>query len=167
MRLAVFSIVKTNRFLHNWFETKIKPNKKVSDDNFFRLDSKIIFNYLKKLKLKDLKELLKEVTSKTIINKEFFPENRQLIAEHLKINLKKEWTPDEEYFAKKHKSEILKMGYKFKVFDQKIVQNYLTKRLNKSSGQFDSCKKGELVDLFLKSGADLAGVVPDEILNIK
>ena len=167
IRLAVFSVIKTNRFLHVWFAKKYKIIKNISDDNFFRLTGQQIFEPLKKLKLKQLKELLKETISKTIIDKDFYHENREIIAQHLKINLKKEWTPDKEYFAKKHKPEILEIGHKFKIFDQQLVQDYLTKTFNKSSGQFESCKKSELIDLFLKSGVSLAGLVPDEILNIK
>ena len=167
MRLAIFSIVKTNNFLHSWFAGKYGIKTKSLSGSYFRLNGHQILNTIKILKLKSLKELLKEITSNIIINKDFYPENRQLVAEHLKINLKKEWTPDQEYFAKKHKPEILEMGHKFKVFDQKIVQNYLTKILNKTPGKFDSCKKGQLIDLFLKSGANLEGVVPDEILNTK
>jgi hypothetical protein len=37
----------------------------------------------------------------------------------------------------------------------------------KKHGAFKGCKKGQLVDLFLKSGIDLKGKVPDEILKFE
>ena len=171
MRLAVFSIVHGHKFLHTWFARKFGIEKKrldkMDDDYYFRLDGKKIFAPLAKLKTKELQDLLKEATSIMIVNKDFYSENRQIVAEHLDINLKKEWTPDQEYFDKKLKSEILVIGHKFNVFSQKTVKDYLSEKLGKQPSQLETLKKGELVDLFLKSGADLSGVVPDEIWKIK
>ena len=118
-----------------------------------------------KLKSKDLKLLLKEATSIVITNKDFYAENRQIVAQHLDINLKKEWKPDEEYLSKKVKSEILTMGEKFKIFSQKKVKDYMSEVLGKLPSQIETLKKSELVDLFLN--ADLSGVVPEEIWKIK
>jgi ParB family transcriptional regulator, chromosome partitioning protein len=41
----------------------------------------------------------------------------------------------------------------------------LYETLLKKRGKFNSCKKGELIKIFLESGVDLAGVVPDEVLE--
>jgi ParB/RepB/Spo0J family partition protein len=173
LRLAVFSVIHGHKFLHTWFARKYGLEKKQLDkmedgeSYYFRLDGPKIFDVLKKLKLKELQILLKEATAVMIVNKEFFPENRQIVAEHLDIDLKKEWTPDQEYFDKKHKAEILTMGHKFKVFAQKPVKDYLSEKFGKQPSQIEILKKGEVVDLFLKSGADLSGVVPDEIWKVK
>ena len=163
LRLAVFSTVLTHRFLHSWFARKFSIGK--VEDNYFTLDGKQIFEPLLKLKAKDLKLLLKEATSIVITNKDFYPENRQIVAQHLDIDLKKEWKPDEEYLSKKVKSEILTMGEKFKIFSQKKVKDYMSEVLGKLPSQIETLKKSELVDLFLN--ADLSGVVPEEIWKIK
>jgi ParB family chromosome partitioning protein len=160
LRLSVFSIVLTHGFLHGWFAEKFNIKQE------YGLKGSQIFEPLKKLKVKDLKLVLKEATAMIITNKDFYSENRQIVAEHLAIDLKKEWVPDEEYFSKKLKSEILDMGHKFKIFSQKPVKTYLSQKLGKLPNQIETLKKSELVDLFLKSGANLSGVVPEEIWKI-
>lgn len=167
LRLAVFSTIFSHRFLHSWFARKFKLQTiDKEEETYFRLKGPEIFPTLSKLKAKDLKLLLKEATSIIITNKDFYPENRQLVAEHLDINLKKEWVPDEEYLGKKLKSEIITMGHTFKIFSQKPVKDYLLEKLGKQPSQIELLKKSELVDLFLKSGANLSGVVPEEIWKI-
>lgn len=42
-----------------------------------------------------------------------------------------------------------------------------TKILKKKPGKFDSCKKTELIDVFLESGVNLVGKVPEEIIPKK
>jgi ParB family transcriptional regulator, chromosome partitioning protein len=91
--------------------------------------------------------------------------SRRAVAEHIGIDLAKEWRITDEYLQKKTKAEILEIGEKCGVFRQEVVQSYLFEKLLKKRGKFDACKKPELVELFLKSGADLAGVVPEEILR--
>jgi PRTRC genetic system ParB family protein len=89
---------------------------------------------------------------------------RRAVADHIGIDLSKEWRITDEYLQKKTKAEILEIGEKCGVFKQEAVQSYLFEKLLKKRGKFEACKKPELVELFLKSGADLSGVVPDEIL---
>jgi len=48
---------------------------------------------------------------------------------------------------------------------QQCVKDFLFEDLLKKRGNYKSCKKGELIRLFLESGADLAGVLPAEILG--
>jgi len=54
---------------------------------------------------------------------------------------------------------------KFGIDKDTKAQAFLHEKLNKKRGRFDTCKKAELVDIFLKSGIDLSGKVPSEILN--
>jgi ParB/RepB/Spo0J family partition protein len=161
MRLAVFNIFKANPSLHQWFAEKFKIKCN------YVLDARQIMDQLKKLSLKDLQQLLKDAVSLMIVGKDFYPQDRQVVAEHLDINLKKEWQPDRQYLNKKNKAELIAMGQEFKIFSKKPAKDYLTKILNKKSGRFDACKKSELIDIFLKSGVNLKGVVPNEILDIK
>jgi len=48
---------------------------------------------------------------------------------------------------------------------QNTVQDYLFEKLLKKRGRYKSCKKPKLISLFIESGADLAGAVPDEIIG--
>jgi ParB family transcriptional regulator, chromosome partitioning protein len=88
---------------------------------------------------------------------------RRMVADYLGIDLKKEWTMNEEYMDKKTTKEILAIIDKFKLAEDKKFQDYLVRKVKKDS--LAKCKKSELVDLVLKSGVKLAGLVPDEILR--
>ena len=87
------------------------------------------------------------------------------MADHIGIDLRTEFRIDEEYLQKKTKAEIIAIGEHFGVFEQKCVKDYLFETLLKKRGKYKSCKKDELIRLFMESGADLAGLVPAEILG--
>lgn len=87
---------------------------------------------------------------------------RRLVATHLSIDLQKEWTINEEYLEKKTISEILAFGKRLGIFEDPKAQTRLAKLGKKA---FEKCSKKELVEIVLKSGADLAGKVPKEILE--
>jgi len=89
------------------------------------------------------------------------------VAKHIGINLMKEFAVTKDYLEKKTIREMLEFGKKSGIFKSKMVQDYLVKTLKKKPGRFDSCKKTELIDVFLKSGVNLVGKVPDEILPTK
>jgi ParB family chromosome partitioning protein len=88
--------------------------------------------------------------------------NRRLLAEFLGISLAKEYAVDKEYLQKKTKAEIFAFGKKTKIFSQPATNSYWHKRLGRRD--HGKLKKGELIDLILKSGAQLVGRVPAEIL---
>ncbi len=90
---------------------------------------------------------------------------RRVVMEHFGVNLAKEFAITEDYLKLKTKAEILAFGKKFKIFPE------IKKLMKVKNSGFASCpeklKKGELIDLILKGGADLVGKVPDEILKVK
>jgi len=63
-------------------------------------------------------------------------------------------------------AEIMDIGEKFGIFQDRKAQAFLYEKLLKKRGNFKSCKKPELVRIFLESGVDLKGVVPEEILAL-
>lgn len=89
--------------------------------------------------------------------------NRFAAARFLGIDVGKEWAMTDEYLQKKTKAEIMMIGKKLKIFSDAKAKAYLAKNL-KGRG-VEKLKKGELVDLVLKSGVELTGKVPDEILR--
>jgi ParB family chromosome partitioning protein len=90
--------------------------------------------------------------------------NRFAAARFLGIDVGKEWAMTEEYLQKKTKAEIMAIGKKLKIFVDPKAKAYLVKKLK--GREPDKLKKGELIDLVLKSGVELTGKVPDEILKI-
>ena len=125
-----------------------------------------LWKFLEQKSPADLLDMLKWISNYCLMEKRTtFPSVRRLVADHLGISLDREWRITEEYLAKKTTSEIHGIAKKFNLFTDGKAEAYLTGTLGKKSGRFDSCKKSELVQLILKSGIELAGVVPDEILK--
>jgi len=89
--------------------------------------------------------------------------SRYLAGRFLGIDLSKEWAVDEEYLSKKTRAECLGFIKKFNLHRDANFRMYIQKKL-KGRG-IDKLKKGELVDLVLKSGVELVGKVPAEILK--
>ncbi len=91
---------------------------------------------------------------------------RQFLAEHLGARLEEHYAMDEEYLQKKTRAELVKLGEELGVFDTPEAKAYRVEILGKKiGGKWEQLKKGELVDTFLKSGVDLVGRVPAEILG--
>jgi hypothetical protein len=82
----------------------------------------------------------------------------------LGMDLQKEWTINQEYLEAKTKAEMLSMGESLGILNDPKAQAFLYEKLGKKRGKIEACKKGELIRVFLESGVDLAGKVPDEIL---
>lgn len=100
----------------------------------------------------------------------FGTEERRLAAEFLGIDLAKEWAASEEYLQKKTKAEIIAFGKKFRIFSDLNVAAHVARTIGKTPGNvvvadFNSLKKTELINVVLKSGVDLVGKVPTEILK--
>ena len=95
--------------------------------------------------------------------------NRAAVGVVLGIDLAKEFSVTEEYLTKKTRSELLAFGKKSGIFSDPKVTAHLARTIKKSSvnvvaADFDTLKKSELVDVFLKSGVNLVGKVPAEVL---
>jgi ParB family chromosome partitioning protein len=110
-------------------------------------------------------DILQQLAVRVVMSPEFTAADRWAVAELVGIDLKTEWRITREYLQKKTKAEILAIGEQFGVFAQDAAKSYLFETLLKKRGKFDSCKKPELIDLFMKSGVELAGVVSEEILR--
>jgi hypothetical protein len=90
---------------------------------------------------------------------------RHVIGIYLGLDLKKDWVMNEEYLTRKTKDELMVIGKNLGVFKSPEVLTYIREKL-KLKGTVDTLalKKGQLIDLFLKSGVSLEGRVPKEIL---
>jgi ParB/RepB/Spo0J family partition protein len=96
----------------------------------------------------------------------FGSSSRRLVAEFLNIDLSKEWAADEEYLKKKTRKELLAFGRKVKILTDPLARKFMAEKLKAKSPDPEKLKKSELVDVFLKSGVDLVGRVPDEITKV-
>lgn len=109
----------------------------------------------------EVEAILHELTSHVLMTKSS-PETRREVANHIGIDLSKEWAITEPYLKKKTIAELLAIGEKLKIFKDVQVLNYTTSAFGHAN--FAKLKKGELVKVFLESGIELTGKVPEEIL---
>ena len=88
---------------------------------------------------------------------------RRLVADFLGVNLAKEFAVTEEYLGKKTKNELVVFGKKSGLLTGAKAKDYIAKTLKKKPDALAGMKKSELISVFLKSGVELVGRVPDEI----
>jgi len=168
-RVLLFALLKSNSDLHEWFGRKHGKWAKGDDDvdgyYSFHLRNREIWEMVSAMECVDAAEDLNDASILVIMQDQYDAKARRAIADTIGISLQEEWRITEEYLDKKTIAEIMKIGEDFKVFEQKAAQTFLYETLLKKRGKFKGCKKGELKRVFLESGVDLAGVVPDEILG--
>ena len=92
------------------------------------------------------------------------PAGHHIVAAHIGIELEKEWAITQEYLEKKTLAEMHQIGEVHGIFKDPKAQAFLFETLLKKRGNFKSCKKPELIRVFLESGVELTGKVPNEIL---
>lgn len=159
-RMALFAFVKLDNVILSFMAREIKFKESYSD--------KKLFERIGKMELDEIQDLTQKCALKVIMR--HWPvtcEGRLAAAAHLGINLVKEFAVTEDYLEHKTIREMLEFGEESGIFKSKKVQDYMEKTLKKKPGRFDSCKKTELIDVFLQSGVNLVGKVPAEILPAK
>jgi ParB/RepB/Spo0J family partition protein len=114
----------------------------------------------------ELRKLFKNIIQKIVLSGQhvgqwggFGTGGRRRVAEYLGIDLAKEFAVDTDYLDKKTKAEILAFCKKSGIFKHPKAQTWL------KGADPAKLKKSELVDYVLKSGVDLVGRVPSEILK--
>lgn len=159
-RIAFFAFVKLDNVILSFMARAIKFKESYDD--------KKLFERIAKMELDEIQELMKKCALKIIMR--HYPvtcAGRLAAAAQLGVNLAKEFAVTEDYLEHKTIREMLEFGEKSGIFKKKKAQDYLEKTLKKKPGKFESCKKTELIDLFLKSDVNLIGKVPDEIVPPK
>lgn len=158
VQLALFALVKSKWELINWFMETYAGRTEIA-----YYDQTEIFKPISEMSLPEANAALKEATLTMMMYDDFRADARLVVAGHIGIDLSKEWVFTREYLQKKYIPEIIGMGERFGIFKDPKAKKYLSDEIGKKS--FNACKKGELIDVFLESGVDLTGKVPDEILD--
>jgi len=169
LQLALIAMLSARPKLHEVMAKKLdlgNKEQKAEDYYYFRMNDVKIIKLVEGLKSAEVRNLLKELALDTIMDNGFSANGRFKVADFVGVDLEKEWVIDEEYLKAKQKSEILAIysDKKFGISERPEVVKYLAEKLYKA-GKTETCKKTELIDLFLKSGTDLVGIVPAEILK--
>ena len=172
LKLTLISILMTQ---YRLMEQYALDNGLIKEENgiveeewdYYRSDGNIkkVFESIKSLDHVKLWEALMKYSAQFILGEDFTPNTRRMVAEFLGIDLQKEWAADEEYLNKKTKKELYEFGEKFGIFKDKKVQKFMEKTFKFFKTDYKKFRKSELIKVFLESGIDLIGKVPDEILR--
>jgi len=165
----LLSLLKSNSGLRQWFieETAFKPEDDDHPDYYGHfVPTETLFEKIAAMTLDQVKEILKEASIRVVMQAEFGAEGRRLIADNIGIDLSREWTITEEYLQKKRIKEILELGESLGIFKDEKATTFLFEKLLKKRNRFDTCSKKELIRVFMESGVDLSGKVPEEILFV-
>jgi len=161
LRAALYAMIKIKHDLHDKFAIKTGLAKK--SEHYCVVEESKLFGAIAKMKKAQLFEAIQELSLETLNGYDLGAEGRRLLAEHLGIDLSKEWSPPEDFYQMKTIGELLDYGEKAGILDDAKAQTFLTETLKKK--KFTALKKAELVRVFKEAGITLTGKVPEEILG--
>ena len=165
LRITLLTILEMNHEAFAHFDEKYNFKR---GERYYVDHSKKTWPLIQKLEAAELRSILQELSLFILMQPETTTApTRRVVAVHLGSDLSAEWRLTKEYLDKKTTKEIHALAEKFGFFKEEKAKKYLYETLLKKRDRFDTCKKGELVKVILESGIDLAGKVPDEILNEK
>jgi len=160
IRLTMFGFVSTGHH----FKSMLAKDDDLS--LFYREGNVRLWRLIAKMKIEEVKAWLVKFAEDIILNRQKVSADARLkIAEFLGVKLLKEFAVTEEYLKKKTIKEMLEFGKESKLFTTPEMMRYLKDTIKKTG--FDKCKKTELLDVFLKSGVNLVGRIPAEIVPPK
>lgn len=161
--LALIAILKTSPQLCDWFCSAYAPRPK---DGRMTVEVSGLVEIVRGLDRDATLAAIREATMQVVNDTRVFTAPQRLaIAKYLKVDLSSEWRLTTEYLEKKTKAEIMELGEKFGLWQKEEVVEYIRKVCKEHSGLAKYLKKSQLIPAIMESGVDLAGVVPDEILN--
>jgi ParB family chromosome partitioning protein len=156
LRATIMSFCVSNWEIRDFVSERLKLEK------FAGLDKPAFCKSIFNLNAGQLRSILQEIAIHIIMHQADQQERRSL-ADHIGIDLSREWAITEEYLKKKTIPEIIAIANELGIVQDPAVLDYLQTTFKRD--KLEKLKKAELIDMFLKSGADLAGKVPAELLN--
>jgi ParB family chromosome partitioning protein len=165
-RLALFMFIQENREIGAWFCERHSRKKKIHP---WEAHGKKLYEVICEIPEEDLAEEIKTAAIEAAMRTNFSGvESRHALSELAGVDLAAEWRITEEYLQKKTKAEILKLGEKKyndgpALFETAEAKRFIERAFQ--AGRFSLLKKPELIRVFMESGVDLAGLVPDEVLR--
>lgn len=167
LHLALFALLKSNHDARIWYGRTHGVGKVESPgEPWARLviSDRDLFQSITELSGEEARLRIRNVSAVVALQDDAMAA-REHVASYLGVDVAREWRIHKEYLEKKTKAEILAMGEDLGILQEKQVQDFLFEKIGKKRGRFDTCKKGELIQVFLESGVDLAGRIPAEMLG--
>ena len=165
LKLTLISILYSNNEIHEWFLKTYADRKDDDDLRYWSRPLSETWNVVQDMETAVIEKIIKEATVMISNQYGFGSDMRMVIGTWIGLDLKKDWVITEEYLDKKTIKEIHALAEKFGIYEDEAAKKFLYEVLLKKRGKFTNCKKDELKRVFLESGVDLAGKVPDEIMN--
>jgi ParB/RepB/Spo0J family partition protein len=168
IRLAMFGFVSTSHHFKSLLAEQMEEQKKIKDNfSLFYVEGNVrLWQLIEKMNMGEVKAWLVKFAEDIILNRsEVSADARLKIAEFLGVKLLKEFSVTEEYLKKKTIKEMIEFGKKSKLFAEPKMMVYIVDKIKKKT--FEQCKKTELISCFMKSGVDLVGRIPEEIIPAK
>jgi ParB family transcriptional regulator, chromosome partitioning protein len=164
LRLALIALIHSQADLHILFAKHFNIN---TGRYYYCMDPEKITHLVQHLDVATIKSILKDFSAEVIMAKDFTSEGRDKVAEFVGVDFKSDWKIDKQYLKRKQKPELIELiaDKKHKLYDQPEVNDYIYAKLGKTLSTLETVKKSELIDVLVKSGADLSGIVPDEVRN--
>ncbi|MCE5333311.1 MAG: ParB/RepB/Spo0J family partition protein [Desulfobacteraceae bacterium] len=164
MKVALYNLLHANMSSRDWLRKK-----------FFADRESHLFDYCRILDIMDLLEPYSEldladmitatIEALPLIHQSFTDEDRRILADHIKVDVGNWWIT-EEYLAKKTKAEILAIINECGFMNDPLFTKWMKDKHKMVLVEpLGTLKKSELVDMILKSGADL-NRVPKEISDM-
>jgi len=163
-RLLLAMLVVSNPSLHGWF-ARVSGFTGGMPQKGFRINSFSAFDVTGALAENVIDNMLTAAMCQIALDNHVSPDAREKIGDMLDIDLKSEWTLSREFLEKKTIAEILALGESIDLFNDQHVRDYKVKVLKMKTDNLGTLKKGDLIDLIVKSGMELKGKVPPEILK--
>jgi hypothetical protein len=159
LKLALFSLVVGHGELRRPFAESLRLPE-ATDDNFYRLDSRRIFQVIEELPPEDVATILQEMLGEVALGREVDHELRCQIAGFLGIDIVDRWRVTQAYLEKKSAAQLCDLIERNALMDDELMQRYLSSQLGR--GDYRACNKRELVDLILHYNG-LENIKPAEI----
>lgn len=164
LHLALYALVENNEDVKKWFATRHGLGKEGTYGYWDYARPKKLLAHITAMDYTQVTEEIKDATCQSVLSGHHTGTTRRRMTDHIGIDLKEQWRLNDAYLQKKTKAELMALGEHLEVFTDPAAQAFLFEKLMKKRGKFTTCKKPELISVFLESGVDLAGKVPPEIL---
>ena len=166
LRMLLFGILcHAGTDIGKWFARRHgltnSAGQTVEEADWFLLDTAAALQHIMRMEAEAVDSDIAAIAIELVLASEVTSGHRRRIGDLLEIDLAEEWRIDADYLQKKTIGEMMAFGEKLGILSDPKAIAYLDQLGRKT---FKQCKKPELVKVFLESGVDLAGKVPDEIL---
>ena len=165
LRLSIFAFFKGHQAeMAAWFaaQTGHDPN---AEGRWYQLKDVTVLKILTDMAYTDLMILLDKMGQWVLLQDEKVSDpTREAIGDWwYGINIEKEWIMNEAFLKRKQKLELIDLAERLRLFENEKFTDYL--HVRHQTDVLHGLKKSEMIDAILKSGIELKGLTPREVVS--